>query len=603
MKMNTIDGRIALLREKMSERGIDMYYVPTSDFHETEYVCDYFKCRRYITGFTGSAGVAVIGRDFAGLWTDGRYYIQAAGEIAGSCVELFRDGSDGVLHVDAFLADKAQDGMVIGFDGRVVNMQFIDGLKAKLGDKKVGFVYDVDLVGDIWSDRPSLPAKPVWIMEEKYSGRSTADKLAAVREEMNKAGADMHIISVLDNINWLFNIRGGDIENFPVVLSYAVIEADKAVLFVNPKTISSEVEKRLLADGIVIMPYDDIYDYVKTHKTCRVLLDKHKVNYRLFCSVPSGCEIIDRPNPCVIMQAIKNDTEIENIKAAHVKDGIAVTKFICWLKKNVGKMEMDEVSAADYLERCRREQGIFDLSFETICAYGSNAAMMHYSATPECFSKIEPEGFLLVDSGGHYPEGSTDITRTIVLGPVTQEMKKMYTLVLKGHMALADAHFLHGCTGINLDILARGPLWDLGIDYRCGTGHGVGYCLNIHEAPNGFRWRKVPERNDGCVLEAGMVTTDEPGYYEEGAYGIRIENELVCREGIKTEYGQFMEFENITYAPIDLDAVDVSLLSAADIDRINRYHDMVFSVLSPYFSGEELEFLKHETRHISSSEK
>ncbi len=595
-----IKERIDALRIEMKKRGIDIYYVPTSDFHETEYVGDFFKARRFITGFTGSAGVAVVTQDMAGLWTDGRYFIQAEKQLSGTPVRLFRMGMEDVPEVTDFIAQKVPHGGIIGFDGRVVNANWAKELEKKTADKAVTFSVEEDLIDLIWKDRPALSSSPVELFSEQYSGCSTQEKLRLIREDMKKEGANAHVLSALDNICWLFNIRGNDVKHFPVVLSYAVITMDRAVLFVNPMSVSKEVEHALLDQGVQIREYDQIFESVKQMlPDSRVLLDSRIVNMRLYRAVEDTAEIIDRPNPEVLHQAIKNPVELENIKKAHVKDGIACTKFMYWLKKNIGNMPITELSAQDYLAELRAQQeGFLDLSFDTISAYGSNAAMMHYSATPESFSELKPEGFLLVDSGGHYLEGSTDITRTFVLGPLTDEQKKMYTTVLRSNMNLANARFLYGCRGMNLDILARGPLWDMGLDYRCGTGHGVGYRLNIHEAPNGFRWKVVPERNDSCVLEEGMVTTDEPGYYEEGGYGIRIENELVCRKGPKTEYGQFMEFETITYCPIDLDGVEERYLTYLDKERINAYHRMVYETLKPYFKGEELEFLKYSTRAI-----
>ncbi len=595
-----IQKHINALRAEMKKRGIDIYYIPTSDFHETEYVSGHFKAREYITGFTGSAGVAVVTADMAGLWTDGRYFIQAEKQLLGTPVKLFRMNEEGVPTVEDFIADKVPHGGCVGFDGRVVNAGWGKKLAEKTFNKAVKFHTDEDLVGLIWEDRPALPTEPVTLFEEKYSGCATHEKIRLIREDMKAKNANAHVLSALDNICWLFNIRGNDISHFPAVLSYALIDMENATLFVNPKTITKPVEEKLREEGVHIWPYDGFFEFIKQFLGgSRVLLDSHVVNLRLYDTVKSVAEIIDEPNPEVIRQATKNEVELENIKKAHVKDGIACTKFMYWLKKNIGKERITELSAQDYLAELRAAQeGFLDLSFDTISAYGPNAAMMHYSATPESFVELKPEGFLLVDSGGHYLEGSTDITRTFALGSLSDEQKKIYTLVLKGHMALSNAHFIHGCTGMNLDILARGPLWDLGLDYRCGTGHGVGYRLNIHEAPNGIRWRKVPERNDSCVLEEGMVTTDEPGYYEEGAYGIRIENELICRKGEKTEYGQFMEFENITYCPIDLDAIDEKYLTDIDKQRINEYHRKVFETLAPYFEGDELEFLKEYTREI-----
>lgn len=595
-----IKERIDALRVEMQKRGIDIYYIPTSDFHETEYVGEYFKARKFITGFTGSAGVAVVTRDMAGLWTDGRYFIQAERQLEGSPVKLFRMGTEGVPDVIDFIADKIEQGGTVGFDGRVVNAGWGKKLAGKTANKAVKFVVDEDLIDLIWKDRPALPAEPVELFGEQYSGCPTHEKLRLIREDMKKAGANAHVLSALDNICWLFNIRGNDVSHYPVVLSYAVIDMEKAVLFVNPKTISKEVEDALLQEGVQIWPYDQVFDFItQMLPGAKVLLDSNIVNMRLYRTVENAAEIIDMPNPEVIRQATKNEVELKNIRQAHIKDGIACTKFMYWLKKNIGKLPITELSAQDYLAELRAQQeGFLDLSFDTISAYGPNAAMMHYSATPESFSELKPESFLLVDSGGHYLEGSTDITRTFVLGPLTDEQKKMYTAVLRSNMNLANARFMYGCRGLNLDILARGPLWDMGLDYRCGTGHGVGYRLNIHEAPNGFRWRVVQERNDSCVLEEGMVTTDEPGYYEEGGYGIRIENEMICRKGVKTEYGQFMEFETITYCPIDLDGVDERYMTYLDKERINAYHKMVYETLEPYFEGDELEFLKYSTREI-----
>ena len=328
-------------------------------------------------------------------------------------------------------------------------------------------------------------------------------------------------------------------------------------------------------------------------------MDGGAVNYRISSSLDKNIKVVDKPNPTELMKAIKNKTEVDNTRKAHVKDGVAFTKFMYWLKTNIGKIPMTEISASDYLEARRREQDNFiELSFETICAYGPNAAMMHYAATPETDTELKPEGFLLVDSGGHYFEGTTDITRTMALGPITDEMRLHFTTVCRSNLNLANAKFLYGCTGLNLDILSRGPLWEMGIDYKCGTGHGVGYVLNVHEGPNGFRWKVVPERHDNGTLEEGMITTDEPGVYLEGKYGIRTENELVCHKAEKNEYGQFMCFENITYAPIDLDAIDPELMTGREKKLLNDYHKMVYETLSPYMTAEENEWLKHYTRAI-----
>lgn len=595
-----IQERLAALRGEMKKREIDIYVVPTADFHESEYVGDYFKARKFITGFTGSAGTAVVTMTEAGLWTDGRYFVQAEAQLAGSTVTLYRMGEEGVPKVDEFLADRLPEGGRLGFDGRVVNGSWGKRLAA-LAEKKGGSLsVDEDLIDIIWEERPPLSKKPVFLLDEKYSGRSTADKLAAVRAEMKKEGADTHILTSLYDIAWLLNIRGGDIDSVPVVLSYLALTERECIWFLQEEVLDEAVAAYLKKNGIVTRPYNDIYDYVTglAADSC-VLMDGGSVNYRIASSLRAGIRVVDKPNPTEVMKAVKNPTEVENTRLAHVKDGVAFTKFMYWLKTNIGTVPMTEISASDYLEARRREQEHFvELSFGTICAYGANAAMMHYAATPESNAELKPEGFLLVDSGGHYFEGTTDITRTMALGPVTDEMRAHFTAVCRSNLNLAAAKFLHGCTGLNLDILARGPLWEMGIDYRCGTGHGVGYLLNVHEGPNGFRWRVVPERHDNGVLEPGMITTDEPGVYLEGKYGIRTENELVCRTAEKNEYGQFLCFENITYAPIDLDAIDPKQMTERERALLNAYHKTVYETLSPHMTEEENEWLKTYTRKI-----
>jgi Xaa-Pro aminopeptidase len=600
-----VTERLAELRNEMKKRGITMYVVPTADFHESEYVGEHFKARKYITGFTGSAGTAVIMLEEAGLWTDGRYFVQAEKQLTGSTVTLYRMAQEGVPTVDEFIEDKLEKGGCLGFDGRVVNGTWgkkLSGIAEKKGAK---IAAGEDLIDIIWKDRPALPAERVFILDEKYSGKSTADKLADVRAKMEEAGADIHILTCLYDIAWLLNVRGGDIESVPVVLSYLVLTKDKCLWFVQDKAIDNPrsdagLRAYLSENGIETRPYNDIYDYVKTIGSDHtVMMNCETVNYRICSGLEAGVKVCDEANPTELMKAIKNKTEVDNTRAAHVKDGVAFTKFMYWLKTNIGKIPMTEISASDYLEERRREQdGFIELSFTTICAYGPNAAMMHYAATPETDATLSPEGFLLVDSGGHYYEGTTDITRTMALGPITDEMRANFTAVCRSNLNLANARFLYGCNGQNLDILARGPLWDVGIDYRCGTGHGVGYILNVHEGPNGFRWRHVAERKDSGVLEAGMITTDEPGVYIEGGYGIRTENELVCHKGVKNEYGQFMEFENITYAPIDLDAIDPDAMTTREKKQLNDYHKMVYDTLSPYMTDEENAWLREYTREI-----
>lgn len=595
-----IQERLQALREEMKKRNIDIYVVPTADFHESEYVGEHFKARKFITGFTGSAGTAVITLTEAGLWTDGRYFVQAEKQLAGSTVTLYRMGEEGVPKVDEFIAKKLGQGGCLGFDGRVVNGSWGKKLAAIAEERGGSLHVNEDLIDIIWKDRPALSKKPLLLLEEKYTGKSTCEKLADLRKVMEEEGADVHILTSLYDIAWLLNIRGGDIDYVPVILSYLVVNKNECIWFLQEEVIDEKIAAYLKENQITTRPYDAIYEYVPTipADSC-VLMNGNTVNYRITNSLAPTIKVVDKPNPTELMKAIKNPTEVDNTRKAHVKDGVAFTKFMYWLKTNIGKIPMTEISASDYLEERRREQENFiELSFDTICAYGPNAAMMHYAATPESDAELKPEGFLLVDSGGHYFEGTTDITRTMALGPITDEMRLHFTTVCRSNLNLANAKFLYGCSGLNLDILSRGPLWNMGIDYKCGTGHGVGYVLNVHEGPNGFRWRVVPERNDNGTLEEGMITTDEPGVYLEGKYGIRTENELVCHKAEKNEYGQFMCFENITYAPIDLDAIDPNEMTGREKKMLNDYHAMVYETLSPYMTAEENEWLKHYTRAI-----
>lgn len=592
--------KIAALRKEMENAAVDVYIVPTSDFHDSEYVSPYFMARRFLSGFTGSAGTLVVSHESAALFTDGRYFIQAENQLKGSGIDLMRSGEQGVPTVSEYVKSLLPEGGSVGFDGRVMTAE--SGKRyEKIAEEKGGKVIcGIDLADRIWADRPALEHTPIYLLEEKYSGKSAAEKLSDVRKKLAEEKADVHIMTALDDISWLFNIRADDIECCPMVLSYAAITADSALLFIDESACPDDVRAYLESSGAEICSYDGIYGYAEKLCGKRVLLDEKRVNYRLV-KLLEGCEIISKPNPAAIMKAVKNPVEIENIRRAHLMDGIAVTRFMYWLKTNIGKKPITESEAAEHIDSLRREIGgehFIAPSFETISAYGANAAMMHYSAETGNNAELKAEGMLLVDSGGHYFEGTTDITRTFALGELTEEMRTHFTLTLRAMLNLAAAKFMHGCKGENLDILARGIMWEKGLDYRCGTGHGVGYLLSVHESPNSFRWRLSPDRGQSAVLEEGMITTDEPGVYAEGSHGIRIENELLCKKADSGEYGQVMEFETITYAPIDLDCVDVSQLEQRDKDRLNAYHQMVFDKLSPHFEGDELEFLRKYTRAV-----
>lgn len=591
----TVQKRLSALRELMKKRGVDAYLVPTDDFHASEYVGDYFKCRKYITGFTGSAGTAVITEDMAGLWTDGRYFIQAAQQLEGTSVTLFKMGEPGVPTVHEFLKDKLTEGMCLGFDGRTVSAAEADQLKTLLSDKNIRFSVEEDLIGEIWTDRPELSCEPVMELDVKWTGESRADKCRRIRHKMEEKQADVFVLTSLDDIAWLLNIRGNDIHCCPVVLSYLVMTKEEILLFANENAFSKEIQENLHSDGVILKPYDDVYSYAKTitsEKT--VILSRKCANSRLVNSIPSEVSILDEENLTLLPKAVKNETEVENERTAHIKDGVAVTKFMYWLKQNVGKIKITELSAADYLFDLRKQQENFlGNSFDPIVSYGGHAAICHYSPSPETDIPLEPKGLALCDTGGHYLEGTTDITRTIALGELTEKEKKYFTIVLKGHLNLSDAKFRYGCCGQNLDYIAREPLWRLGEDYNHGTGHGVGYLLNVHEGPNSFRWKL-----SSAVLEEGMITSNEPGYYVENEFGIRHENLIVCKKAEETAFGQFMCFENLTMVPFDLDAVEPALLTDHEKELLNAYHRDVYEKISPYLNEEEKEWLKESTRAI-----
>lgn len=595
-----ITERLKRLREEMQSRGISIYIVPTSDFHESEYVGSYFKARQYVTGFTGSAGTAVITMTEAGLWTDGRYFVQAEEQLKDTTVTLYKMGEENVPSVMEFVESKLKKGQVIGFDGRVVNGTWGEAL-FKLAEEKEGKLHVTeDLVDLIWEDRPMLPKNPVTIFSEQYVGLSTKDKLAKLRDEMKKKGANVHLLTCLYDICWLLNVRGNDIAYVPVVLSYLAVLEEKCIWFVQKKVVTEELKDYLAKNQIEVQEYEAFYDYVESlNDTAVVLMDKSIANYRVCNCVPANVKVKNQVDPTVRMRAIKNEIEVKNTRNAHVKDAVAMCKFMYWLKQTIGKETLTEISISDKLEEFRKAQeGFIELSFSTICGYAAHGAIVHYEATKESDVEVKPEGLLLIDSGGHYMEGTTDITRAFAMGALTEEMKEDYTRTLRSNLNLANAKFLYGCTGQNLDILAREPFWEVEKDFKHGTGHGVGYILNVHEGPNGFRWRAVPERSDAGVLEEGMITTDEPGIYIEGKYGIRLENELVCRKANKNEYGQFMEFETITYVPFELEAIVKDQMTKTEVKRLNDYHKMVYSVVSPYLSEEERNWLERATREI-----
>ena len=598
--MMKVKDRVSKLRELMKEKNIDAYIIPSSDSHQSEYVGDYFKSREFISGFTGSAGTVIVTQEEAGLWTDGRYFIQAEAQLKGSTVKLFKMAQEGVPTTAEYLYDNIPKGGTLGFDGRVVSSKEGANLSEKLAEKDIKIEYEYDLIDMIWEDRPALSDSKAFLLDVKYTGESFSSKLARLREKMKQLSTTCHVITSLDDIAWLFNIRGGDVEFNPVVLSYAVVTLDKVYLFVDENKLNDEINSEFVKENVVIKPYNDIYEFVKGIESSEVvLIDGTKINYAVYNNIPEDVKKVDQHNPTLFFKAVKNEVELKNIRNSHIKDGVAFTKFMYWLKNNVGKIEITEISASQKLEDLRREQeGFFEPSFSTIAGYKEHAAMMHYSATPETDYKLEAEGMFLIDSGGQYYDGTTDITRTMVLGPISDEYKLHFTSVARGMISLSRAKFLHGCIGYNLDVLSRGIMWQMGIDYQCGTGHGIGFVLNVHEAPNGFRWKVSPDRFETAVLEEGMVTTNEPGIYIEGSHGIRIENEIVTRKAEKNMYGQFMDFEVVTFAPIDLDGIVPELMTHEEREYLNWYHGQVFEKISPHLTDEEREWLKKYTRAI-----
>lgn len=595
-----ITERIAAFRERMRREGIAAAIVPTADSHASEYIADHFKTRQWLCGFTGSAGTLVVAQNEAALFTDGRYFIQAERQLAGSGVTLMRMGAAGTPTLPDYVASLVGAGDAVGVDFSVVSEQFAQDMRVALAGREARLRDTGDWFDALWADRPALPKAKAFALEECYAGRSAADKLAAIREKMREAGAQAHVTNVLDDIAWTLNVRGDDVLNTPVVMSYLLVRENDAVWFVDEDKADDALRAELAGAGVTLRGYGEIVPALAAIAPgTRVLADDRKLTAALTAAL-AQTELVRRENPALRMKAVKNDVELDNLRLAHVKDGVAVTRLMYWLKANIGKIPMTEISVSDHLLALRRQQEHFiSPSFNTICAYRANAAMMHYSATEASSAVLEPRDLLLIDSGGQYLEGTTDITRTFALGDVTQEQKKHFTAVLCSVLNLANAKFLYGMTGIGLDILARGPIWDMGIDYRCGTGHGVGFLLSVHEGPNSFRWHKSPSRNEDTVLEAGMVTTDEPGVYIEGSHGIRTENELVCRKLEENEYGQFMGFETITCAPIDLDAVLPEEMSARQRGWLNEYHAFVRRTLLPLMANEdERKWLEHATRAI-----
>lgn len=592
-----VSERIERLREAMRKSEIDLYIIPSADYHQSEYVGDYFKFRQYMSGFTGSAGTLAVTMDRAGLWTDGRYFIQAEKQLEGSGIELFRMGEPEVGTIEAFIEKELPRDGVLGFDGRTVGNEEGSLYKKSARIKNGSVVFQYDLSEQVWRERPPFPFGKVFSLDLKYTGESTPSKLARVRGKMKEYGADLHILSSLDDIAWFLNIRGDDVAFCPLVLAYAVVLEDSVQLFSDRAKFPDEVLRRFEAERIHIRPYEEIWEYIAAVREASVLLDPERISYALYHGLSESCRIIEAENPEILMKCIKNETEIQNIKEAHRKDAVAHTRFMYWLKNKIGKLPISEISASRKLEELRREQeGFLGPSFEPISAAGEHGAIVHYSATEESDTELKEGRLFLTDTGGHYLEGSTDITRTVALGEVSLQEKEDFTLVARAMLRLADTVFLHGCSGVSLDCIAREVFWKEKRNFNHGTGHGVGYLLNIHEPPINFRWREGKKPSQ--VFEENMVITDEPGLYIAGSHGIRLENELLVQKDEKNEYGQFMRFEILTFVPIDLDALLPEKMTEEERGLLNDYHRSVYEKVSPYLPQEEREWLKKYTRPV-----
>lgn len=597
--MNVVFERLTSLRKLMKEEKVDWYFFTSEDFHGSEYVADYFKIREFFTGFTGENGTLLVNCSEAYMWTDGRFFIQAEKELKDTGVTLMKMGEENVPSVIEFVNNNVKKNEVLKFDGRMVSSALGKKLFEACEVLGAKLEYEDDFSSKVWTLRPSMPVNPITVLSEDITGESTQSKIARIREEFIKKGASYNFLSSLDDIAWITNLRGKDVECNPVFLSYLFISESEIKIFMEPSEVDETVRKYLNDNSIEILDYDDVLSFLKNYSFVgKVLLDEGSVNYSCLQTIKSKTEVINSMNPSKRFKAVKNDTEIKRLKEAYIKDSVCVTKFIYWLKNAVKNGDVTEISASDYLDNLRRQvPGFLDLSFPTISGYGSNGAIVHYSATKESNAHVKPEGLLLVDSGGQYLDGTTDVTRTIAVGPVTDKMKLLYSKVMVGMLSLANAKFLYGCTGRNLDILSRAPLWNLGIDFKHGTGHGVGYILNVHEGPQNIRWKFIEGMTE-YPIEAGMTTSDEPGVYIEGEFGIRTENVILCEKDVFNEYGQFLKFEHLTYVPLDPEVIDKSVLTNEEIELVNKYQEDVFNKTKDYLNKEEAEWLYKITRPL-----
>lgn len=596
MKTNEIPARLEAMRQFMTEKNLDAFIIPSTDAHLSEYPPKYWESRKWISGFTGSAGTAVVTKEKAGVWTDSRYFIQAAEELKDTGFDLFKMGQPETPDMTDWIIEQVGSGGTVGIDGLVYASSDAKSLKSKLDSKNINLNTEFDPFSVIRTDRPEIPQNHIFTLPVEVAGESVKSKIERINGELKKLEADGIIIVTLDAVAWTFNMRGNDVEYNPVAMAYAYVSENETVLFVDPDKISEEIAEEYKEQGIIISDYNNVFEYVANLPAdSKVCVTGNKINWKLLQTIPESCKIVDVPSPVDLMKSIKNETELEGFRNAMIKDGVALVKFYMWLEKAIPTGEVTEVMIEEKLLEYRSQQENFvGESFGTIAGYAGNGAIVHYHATPENCLTIKPEGLLLIDSGGQYKDGTTDITRTVAAGKLTKQMKADYTNVLKGHIALATAIFPEGTRGSQLDVLARKALWNNCLTYWHGTGHGIGHFLNVHEGPQNIRLEENP-----TLLKPGMVTSNEPGVYRANQYGIRIENLIVTQEYRKTEeFGTFYNFETITLCPIDTRPISKKLLTKCEKKWLNKYHKMVYKKLKNHLSIEEKTWLKNKTKPI-----
>lgn len=591
---STINNRIAALRAHIAQEQIQAFIIPSTDPHLSEYVAPHWQSREWISGFTGSAGTVVVTAKDAGLWTDSRYFLQAARQLEGTCITLYKEMLPETPNIPEFLSAHLQEGDCVGIDGKMFSAEEVEHLQKELKKSGIRIKSIADPIQLLWTDRPAMPLAPAFVYDTKYAGMSFTEKLPAVRQAMEAAGADSLLLSALDEIAWLLNIRGNDVHCNPVVVSYLLIEKDKVNYFVQPQKVTPELTEYFNVNGISVHPYEEIGDYLNSFNAHSILMNPAKTNYAIYSAIRPGCLIINGASPVALLKAIRNKQEIAGIHAAMQRDGVALVKFLKWLDEAVPAGKETEISVDKKLHTFRAAQPLYmGESFDTIAGYKEHGAIVHYEATPETDVTLKSEGFLLLDSGAQYLDGTTDITRTIALGPLTEEEKTDYTLILKGHIALAMAVFPEGTRGAQLDVLARMPIWKERMNYLHGTGHGVGHFLNVHEGPQSIRMNENP-----VALQPGMVTSNEPGVYKAGSHGIRTENLVLTVPADEGMFGKYLKFETLTLCPICRKGIIKELLTAEEIGWLNDYHRTVYEKLSPDLNNDEREWLKEACKAV-----